>query len=101
MRRPLALARGIVGLAAAVYGAASLTGGWLGTPPWWEVHVPDFKVETKGGVLVGVRLPTVAAHEVPREGREWISAGVTAAGLGLLAWAAWPRMRSAATPTKR
>ena len=25
-----------LGLAAAVYGTASLTGGWLGTPPWWE-----------------------------------------------------------------
>lgn len=25
-----------LGLAAAVYGTASLTGGWLGTPPWWK-----------------------------------------------------------------
>ena len=34
--RPLRLAMVVVGLAAVVYGAASLTGGWLGTPPWWE-----------------------------------------------------------------
>ena len=26
----------VVGLAAIVHGVASLTGGWLGTPPWWE-----------------------------------------------------------------
>lgn len=24
----------VVGLSAAVYACASLTGGWLGTPPW-------------------------------------------------------------------
>jgi hypothetical protein len=24
-----------LGLASVVYGTASLTGGWLGTPPWW------------------------------------------------------------------
>src|ERR1051326_595137 len=42
MRRPLRLALGIVGLAAAVHGVASLTGGWLGTPPWWEHEVEKF-----------------------------------------------------------
>ena len=36
MTRAVLLAPVVVGLAAAVYGAASLTGGWLGTPPWWE-----------------------------------------------------------------
>lgn len=36
MRRLLRLALIVVGLAAVVYGTASLTGGWLGTPPWWD-----------------------------------------------------------------
>lgn len=33
--KPLRLALVVLGLALAVYGTASLTGGWLGTPPWW------------------------------------------------------------------
>ncbi len=37
--RTLRVALAALGLAAVVYGAASLTGGWLGTPPWWvETH---------------------------------------------------------------
>ncbi|MBL9087618.1 MAG: hypothetical protein JNM10_10780 [Planctomycetia bacterium] len=35
----------VVGIAMAVYGVASLTGGWLGTPPWWE------KRESRGELL--------------------------------------------------
>ena len=30
----------VLGLAASVYGTASLTGGWLGTPPWVERSEP-------------------------------------------------------------
>ncbi|MFO0933662.1 MAG: hypothetical protein U1E39_13270 [Planctomycetota bacterium] len=29
----------VLGAAMAVYGAACLTGGWLGMPPWWERSV--------------------------------------------------------------
>lgn len=28
----------VLGAAMAVYSTASLTGGWLGTPPWWEIR---------------------------------------------------------------
>lgn len=34
MRPAVRIAIVVVGLAAATYGTASLTGGWLGTPPW-------------------------------------------------------------------
>lgn len=37
MPRPLRLSLVALGLALAIYGTASLTGGWLGTPPWWDV----------------------------------------------------------------
>src|SRR5688500_6920374 len=30
------IALSVVGLALAIYGVASLTGAWLGKPPWWE-----------------------------------------------------------------
>lgn len=43
MRRSLRVVLATLGLAAVLYGAASLTGGWLGDPPWWQdwesVHV--------------------------------------------------------------
>jgi hypothetical protein len=69
--RPLRAALGLVGFALAIYGVASLTGAWLGEPPWWE-QTDRFWVR-------------------PRPGREWISGGVTALGLALVAFAAWPR----------
>jgi hypothetical protein len=47
--RPLRLALVVVGLAAVVYGTANLTGGWLGTPPWWGGN-PQDAVE----LLVGI-----------------------------------------------
>ena len=34
MRRAVRVGLVVLGAATAVYGAASLTGGWLGTPPW-------------------------------------------------------------------
>jgi hypothetical protein len=34
-----------------------------------------------------------ARHVEPREGREWISVGVVAAGIGLIASGGWPRRR--------
>lgn len=36
MPRPLRLALVVLGLVLAVYGASTLTGRWLGTPPWWQ-----------------------------------------------------------------
>ena len=38
MRRAVRVGLVALGAAIAVYGAASLTGGWLGTPPWWETR---------------------------------------------------------------
>ena len=39
MTRTLRVGLVVLGAAMAVYGAASLTGGWLGTPPWADrVH---------------------------------------------------------------
>jgi hypothetical protein len=60
-----------VGVVALVYGVASLTGGWLGTPPWWSHHepVPD---------LIGIYV------DRPRVAREWVSGGLVLLGLGLL-----------------
>jgi hypothetical protein len=40
--RALRIVLVVLGLAVAVYGAASLTGGWLGQPPWWTTATrPD------------------------------------------------------------
>lgn len=40
MRIAIRLGFAVVGVAMAVYGTASLTGGWLGTPPWWMRAAP-------------------------------------------------------------
>ena len=75
---PLRIAVGVVGFAVAVYGVASLTGEWLGTPPWWE-ETDRFWVR-------------------PRPARKWVSGAVTALGLALVAFAAWPRRASRTHP---
>ena len=56
MVSPTRLAVVVLGLAAVVYGTASLTGGWLGTPPWWK----DSRYETL--VEAVHRLDDVAAE---------------------------------------
>ena len=100
MRRPLRLALGALGLAVTLLGGASLNGGrigssWLWEPPWWE-GAPTYLGPD------GVERPQVMGHNYgeeihhPHPGREWISGGVTAAGLGLLAWAACPRKQGKA-----
>lgn len=139
----------VVGLAAATYGIASLTGGWLGTPPWWESTSTTTKAagfDRRGAdpgdvvpwsetiiILSGFEppdapitnhfipdptdpaiptnatswgQPTVAegepergvdaSHLEPRDGREWISGGLVAAGLALAAFGAWPQRRTGA-----
>src|SRR5207247_1621678 len=85
MRRAI----GVVGVAASVYGAASLAGGWLGEPPWWNKVRRDFVWVTVYGE--DVVPPSYKETRTPREGREWISGGVAAVGLALVAVAAWPR----------
>jgi hypothetical protein len=84
--RPVArLSLVAVRLAVAVYGTASLTGGWLGTPPWWwrEIGVPA-SAATNGRPIAWVSLEV-------RPGREWISLGVAASGLVVASLGAWPR----------
>lgn len=86
--RALRLALVVVGLAAALYGSASLTGGWLGTPPWWTATV----------VSVEPPVPETHFYDInvgrgPRPGRESISGAVIAVGVGLAAFGAWSRRR--------
>jgi hypothetical protein len=92
VRRPLRFALASLGLVAAVYGAASLTGGWLGTPPWWESWTPwersswDQKSDPED-----VRFTRNGFEYLkPGEDREWISYGVTALGFGIAAFALMP-----------
>ena len=119
MVKPLRLALVVLGLAVALYGVASLTGGWLGEPPWGEVPAqPPLEVPStisESTVIFGSKARTGAPSGFepgqtpgdphswgtdaaargptgePRPGREWISAGVLVAGLALAAYAVWPR----------
>jgi hypothetical protein len=111
--KPLRIALVALGLAVAVYGAASLTGGWLGEPPWWTEHpdLPEWsgnehfaKDGTPYSLDGGPRLTWDESFldesfdvESPRQPWPWISAGVVVAGLALAAFAAWPR-RAKPTP---
>jgi hypothetical protein len=105
----------LVALAAAVYATASLSGGWLGTPPWWERWKPDpfhelsaahLSGRTKLGVdqffrhmesqMAAGRWRLTKTNDavevlVPRESREAVSASIALAGFALFAVAAWPR----------
>ncbi len=98
MRRAVRIGLVVLGAAMAVYGAASLTGGWLGTPPWAVttqalIERPDlWPPYMRGPETIGL-FPAewFVQAEVPRRGREWISGGVVAAGLALVAVGAWPR----------
>jgi hypothetical protein len=94
-----------LGLAAAVYATASLTGGWMGTPPWWEREVVlTLPIDFNDTDLVGSSsyvgsLAFLPRRTVPRLGREVISASISAVGLALLAWAAWPRRKAGGSVT--
>ncbi len=80
----------------AVYGAASLTGRWLGTPPWWERGMTDAEVLGKC-IGPGGFSGSVAEYRrlhgdltIPNYGlRELISLGMVATGLTFVALGAW------------
>lgn len=108
----------------AVYGVASLTGGWLGTPPWWErpasdaekwdllarwaievgttprgdleLRLPGTDIRLPGGRAMPAEVPPTPPLRVARENREATSAAVVAVGLLLAVIGAWPRRRAGA-----
>jgi hypothetical protein len=102
--RVVRLAVACVGLAVAVYSLASLTGGWLGKPPWWWRDPADLS-EHEEDELIMSTAPEAERHNdvvLRREGRERISAilvavGGAAAVVGLAS--AWPRRSKAEPPT--
>ena len=103
MRPAVCIALVVVGISAVVCGAASLTGGWLGTPPWWERASEPMSIDLGGESVAFSRShgpPTIAQvrasydghpNVTPIDGREWISAGVVTAGMVLFTIGAWPR----------
>lgn len=88
MRRAVRVGLVVLGAAMAVYGAVSLTGGWLGTPLWrpWVFGPPP---RPTGFCVV---------WDTSARDRRMILAGefVQVAGLALVAVGAWPR-RAAGT----
>jgi hypothetical protein len=102
MRRAVRVGLVVLGAAMAAYGAASLTGGWLGTPPWWHQIEKRYDEEYARRTW---QFPEIRDEDavylirrrVPRGGREWISGGVVAAGIALVAVGAWPRRRAGAS----
>ena len=100
MVKPLRLALVVLGLALAVYGVASLTGRWLGEPPWWRRDMTDDEVYGKcispEGSSDSVEEYRNRHHPTKeREGGPVISLGVSVVGLAL---AAWPRRPKAPPP---
>ena len=92
MRRGVRIGFVVLGAAMAVYGGASLTGGWLGTPPWQEGWVAIATVRDEPSPQCGAY--DVRVYPMPRTDREWMSGGVVAVGLALVAVGAWPRRRA-------
>lgn len=86
----------VLGTAMAVYGVASLTGGWLGTPPWaYRVHTIRSLDRAPG------QPPPEAWCEEGIRDRPAIGTAVGIAGLALVAVGAWPRRgRRGATPAE-
>ena len=118
MVAPTRLALFVFGLAAIVYGTASLTGGWLGTPPWSCMQsVTDEEVESApltqseiAEVFLGTKTKPVVSYgpgPLPWQthrlndlvrarllrGRwpAWPGAALLTAGLALATFGAWPR----------
>lgn len=120
LRRSLRLTLVVLGLALAVYGASTLTGGWLGVPPWWRWrHVTSEEVSrawtledvvyaTHGGSTapstwsgpVNVLPHQAEADEIIVERIQrsswpaWPGSVLVGVGVALAAWGAWSRQRS-------
>lgn len=96
MRRSVRVGLAVLGAATTVYGFASLTGRWLGTPPWWERGMTDEEVLAKC-IASGGGSESVAEYRrlhgdptLPNYGtREWVSLATVATGLTVLALGAW------------
>ena len=97
MKRALRVGLVALGAATAVYGFASLTGGWLGTPPWWVVCTQTITQELGSDGHCDVRFAENAPSHDPRPGDAPVGGALTAAGLALAALGAWPRRRSSNT----
>jgi hypothetical protein len=84
MNRPLRLALVVLGIAAVIYGTSTLTGGWLGTPPWWQRQENEL---IRGADEPKPGEPQVWTRVVwkPTEDRELASLGVVLAGVGIVA----------------
>jgi hypothetical protein len=104
MPRPLRLTLVVVGLALAIYGTASLTGGWMGMPPWWDRITGEVSFET--GVHIRAdgkeewfcekRARDFPPEHVPHDLDPYWGGGVVVLGLGLAALGAWPLRRRVA-----
>ena len=93
---------GTFGLAAILYGGASLTGGWLGEPPWWQQWVLYAELPGQPAKSITYRRranfdESRATHArdsfeylTPRPDRGLISGAIVLTGLVLLAAALWP-----------
>ena len=86
----------VVALAAAVYATASLSGGWLGTPPWWQTwhRIDEYDIRNPGVPVPWIRLDAhgrVVAILEAQPAREVTSASIALVGYALFAAAAWPR----------
>jgi hypothetical protein len=102
MIRPVVrIAAVVIGLAAALYGVASLTGGWLGTPPWSSRLNERVLTEDDLTHLYGDSRASPAAVRDwamtlgvrERRWAAWPGEVVVAAGAALAAFGAWPRRR--------
>lgn len=96
MRRAIRVGLVVLGATMAIYGAASLTGGWLGTPPWWETHgtlALDGMLHDRGVATAESPPPEPEVVALPAPNRERTSTIVTTLGLALVALVAWPRRR--------
>jgi hypothetical protein len=86
---------GVVGLAVSLYGVASITGGWLGTPPWQLRRVDRLDWISRHPVEISPSMfegwgTTIVVRDSSGSGG-FLSAYLAAVGLTLVVVAAWPR----------